>query len=226
MYLWFYEWNLFDAVVQGEHTRGYWTPQKTLGPDFDYGKLAHPGLELQATARDDGADMQLNVVNESDHDWPDAAAIIPCFNPGAPENELVPPTEAFCDEAHDRTWFASQYGLELLTDRAIHFNAALRPAVDARSREGQFVFSQKWPTSPSDAAAGFIIRESSDRRWVAGLAWEDFLSAQGHNPWRCMHLSIRVGPLARGQARQLRGRLYLMQSSRQACYELFKREFS
>ena len=226
MYLWFYEWNLFEAVVQGEHTPGNWPPHKTIGADGKHATVTHPGMALQVAARDDGAQLGLSVRNESDHDWPEVAAIIPCFNPGAPEIESAPPTQAFYDEEHQRTWFASRAGLELLTNRAIHFNHALRPAIDDRSQDERFVFSDKWPTSPVDAAAGLLLRESSDGRWVAGIAWDDFVSAQGHNPWRCMHLSIRLGPLRRGETKELRGRLYLMESTKEACYKAFKQEFA
>jgi hypothetical protein len=188
--------------------------------------LSHAGLALQVVTGETGARFSLAVRNESDHDWPGVAAIVPCFNPGASESGLAPPTQAFHDEGHERTWFASALGLQLLTSRAIHFNAALRPAVEARSRNGHFVFSEKWPTSPIDATAGIIVRESSDGRWVTGIAWEDFLSAQGHNPWHCMHLGIRVGPLASGEARELRGRLYLMPGTKETCYEAFRQEFA
>jgi hypothetical protein len=226
MYLWFYEWNLFDAVIRGEHTPGSHIPQKIVGPESDHGTLLHGGLELKVETGEAGARFSLAVRNESDHDWPDVATIIPCFNPGSQESGLAPPTHAFFDEGHERTWFASAQGLQLLTGRAVHFNAALHPAVEARSRNGRFAFSEKWPTSPIDATAGLIVRESSDGRWVTGIAWEDFLSVQGHNPWRCMHLGIRVGPLASGEARDIRGRLYLMPGTKEPCYETFRQEFA
>ncbi len=62
--------------------------------------------------------------------------------------------------------------------------------------------------------------------WVAGIARERFVSAQGHNPWRCMHLSIRVGPLKRGESRNVRGRVLLFPGTKEMCMERFKAEFS
>ena len=74
---------------------------------------------------------------------------------------------------------------------------------------GRYVFSNKWPTSKDDAHEGLLVRQSTDGRWVTGIAWRDFLSAQGHNPWQCMHLGINVGPLRPGKSKTIQGRIYL-----------------
>ena len=97
--------------------------------------------------------------------------------------------------------------------------------VRAERKDGKFVFSDKWPTSARDAHAGLLVRESEDKRWTMGIAWESFISAQGHNPWKCMHLSIRVGPLKKGQKKTIRGRIYLLQGSKEDCLKKFKRDF-
>jgi hypothetical protein len=61
-----------------------------------------------------------------------------------------------------------------------------------------------------------------DRTWTTGIAWERFISLQGHNPLRCMHQAIRVGPLAVGERRQIRGRIYMFRGSKDDCLARFK----
>jgi hypothetical protein len=58
-----------------------------------------------------------------------------------------------------------------------------------------------------------------------GIAWDSFLSAQGHNPVRCMHLSVRVGPLRRGETKTVHGKIYLLKGSKDDCFKLFKEDF-
>lgn len=224
VYLWFYEWNLFDAICEGIHTRGYWIPIKRLSKDRRRGVLIHPGMELLVTATDDKIDLQLKIVNETDHYWPETAAIVPCFNPGAPDREqlfLSAPTWQFFDDDRQRTWFVSSRGLAHLRNRDIHFNEQLYSSFSDRGKPREFVFSDKWPTSTVNATEGIIIRESVNRLWVTGVAWEEFVSVQAHNPWRCMHLSIKVGPLEPRQTRTLRGKLYLFKGTKEMCFEKF-----
>jgi hypothetical protein len=66
---------------------------------------------------------------------------------------------------------------------------------------------------------GAIIRESDDGNYVAGIVWDDFLSAQGHNPWTCMHLSVRAGALALDESVTRRGRIYLFNGTAQDCLD-------
>jgi hypothetical protein len=168
-----------------------------------------------------GADITLKITNYSDYDWPDIAGIIPCFNPGP----IAIREPQFIDEEHTRTFFLASGGLELLQDRAIHFNRKLRRQIDNVAGAGEFVFSSKWPTSPVDATAGILIRESKDQRWVTAIAWEDFISVQGHNPWKCMHTCIRVGPLPRGRSKIVRGKIYLMPGNKDDCLRAFRADF-
>ena len=223
MYLWFYEWHLFDAFCKGQHTPGRHIPEKSLADDGRSGVLTHDGLQLNATVREDGADLQLTVTNQSTHDWPDIAAIIPCFNPGSVSE--VPETESFFDDEHERTWFLGRSSLERLIKRDIHFNHDYRDAIDAEAEDGTYVFSEKWPTSGQDAGGGLLLRESIDGAWVAGIAWESYLSLQGHNPWRCMHQSVRVGPLESGETRKIKGRIYLFDGNRSDCLERYREEY-
>ena len=216
MYLWFYEWNMFDAVKAGQHTPGG-IAQFThrVRADGREAELRSDDMVLKAVRVRDGAELQLTVTNRSDHDWPELAGIIPCFNPGPPERRNPQFTNT-------NTYFVGPDGLVRQEHREIHFNAELREQIDQVSDTGTFVFSDKWPTSPVNAAAGLLLRESSDGHWVTGIAWERFLSAQAHNPWACMHLSIHLGPLSKGQTRTVRGKIYLFKGDRQDCFRRYR----
>ena len=229
-YFWFYEWHLFDAMAKGEHTHGSHSWQWTVNEQGTAAKMNSPSLKMKIEAAPDGALVTLDVTNTTDHDWPDIAAIIPCFNPGDPTR---PPERnpIFLDEDCEHTYFVASDGLELIKGqypREIHFSHKYRPAIMAWRKErhdGNFVFSEKWPTSSRDAYAGLLVRESRDKQWTMAIAWESFLSAQGHNPWNCMHLSVRVGPLKQGQSRTIRGRIYLIEGSKEDCLRRFEKEF-
>lgn len=77
VYLWFYEWNMFDAVEKGQHTRGAWTNRITVEQDgkLDTVTSSTPGITLAMTAVRDGAEMKLTIFNRTEHDWPSLASI-------------------------------------------------------------------------------------------------------------------------------------------------------
>ncbi len=85
IYLWFYEWNLFDAMRPGENTRGTWKNEVKVSQDLKTGTIVSdsPGLSLKVGAGVESADLTLSMNNDSDHIWPALAAIIPCYSPGA-----------------------------------------------------------------------------------------------------------------------------------------------
>jgi len=218
MYLWVYEWNMFEAMKPGQHTRGTFPLPREVGPSGNTATIESPELNLKMTAVKDGADLELTVRNRTDRDWPEIAGIIPCFNPG-PANDR---TEAF---DNTKTYYLGPEGLERLKKREIHFNDKLRPRIDREASDGKFVFSEKWPTAEPNAKAGVLIRESTDGGWVTGIVWEEFLSAQGHNPWDCMHLAVRVGPLNAGESTKIRGKIYLFRGDKDDCLKQIRRDF-
>jgi len=224
MFLWFYEWNMFEAVKPGQHTPGCASWDWYVTPDRTRAVMNSAALKIVAEAAAEHVDLTLTITNDSNHDWPDPAAIIPCFNPGNTE-AAIEENPLFYDLDHTKTYYYGTDGLELLQKREIHFNHALRPAVDAISPEGKFKFSHKWPTSEKNATAAVMIRESEDKKWAAGIAWQDFLSAQGHNPWKCIHLAVRVGPLKKGRSRTILGRIYLFKGTKEKCLEKFQKDF-
>jgi hypothetical protein len=131
---------------------------------------------------------------------------------------------AFADRSRDGTWFLAENGLAPLANRAIHFNRELRAAVDRASDRGVHPFSYKWPTSEQNSRAGALVRRSADGRWVTGIGWEDWLSVQGHNPWSCMHVAIRVGPLRPNGSKTVRGRVYLFEGTAEEFWRRARRD--
>jgi hypothetical protein len=233
-YFWFYEWHLFDAIEKGEHTRGKWDWSWRVDTDGQSALLDAGWLKLRMEAMAFGSNMQLEITNISAHDWPEIAAIIPCFNPGTDRGKVTDAVAnpAFFDDTCEHTWFFGDQGLDLIKGkefpREIHFNQTMLPALKTWRKEqndGTFVFADKWPTSERAARAGLIIRESEDHQWVMGIAWDDFVSVQGHNPWKCMHLSIKVGPLKIGEKKTLTGKLYLFKGSKEDCLQKYQQNF-
>lgn len=229
MYLWFYEWNMFEAMAEGQHTHGTYQLDRKVNPAGTEAVIESPALRLTVRAVPDGAELLLRVTNRTTHAWPEIAGIIPCWNPGqvsrTDPNNPVPANRNFSDPGHNKTFFLTTTGLVPLTSRAIHFNANYRTDVDRASDHGKFVFSPKWPTSDVNSSAGVLIRESEDGRWVTGIGWEDTLSVQGHNPWSCMHACIRVGALKPNESKTVRGKLYLFPGARKDCLAQFQKDF-
>ncbi len=228
-HLWFYEWHLFDAVLEGEHTHGSHDWEWTVSPDGAKAEMNAEWLSMTMNATDNGADVLLKITNASGHDWPEIAAIIPCFNPG--HEDVVKVNPLFLDEEHDDTYFLGESGLELIkgeAPREIHFNQDMLPAImdwEKESDEDDFVFSFKWPTSERNAEAGLLIRESDDKKLVMGIAWDSYISVQGHNPWHCMHLSVRVGPLMQGETKTIHGKIYLFEGNKEDCLSKYLKDF-
>ena len=233
VFVWFYEWNMFEALKKGQHTGGTYKNEINVNEDHKSGSVVSSplGFNLQMQAGVNSADMTLTVTNKSDHDWPELASIIPCFNPG-------PVGDQNAQFLNTKTFFLGPEKLSSQVAREIHFNHALRGAVDQeegaweassayrRAKEGdKYLWSHKWPRSEIDAHAGLILRESNDGEWVMGIGWERFLSAQGHNPWKCMHLSVNVGPLSQGESREIRGKIYLFKGTKEELLERYREDF-
>lgn len=233
-YLWFYEWHLFDAVKKGEHTPGSSKWIWNIDSSGTVAQLDSEWLRLKLEATEDGVDMVLDITNNTDHDWPDIAAIIPCFNPGTDASKVTDAiaNPLFFDQSHENTYFLGKNGLELIKGdqypREIHFNHDLRASImtwDKERDDEKFVFYHKWPTSGRDAYTGFMVRESEKKDWVMGIAWQDYISVQGHNPWNCMHLSIRVGPLKQAEKKTIRGKIYLFKGLKEECLSRYREDF-
>jgi hypothetical protein len=220
---------MFEAMAAGQHTKGTYVLPRRLSATGAEAVVDAPQLQLTLRVKADGAELSLRVTNRTSYRWPETAGIIPCWNPGQVPgtNPSMPKplNPNFSDPWRTKTFYLSESGLTPLDSRAIHFNVALRPAADAAAKAGRFAWSNKWPTSDENAHAGLLLRESEDGRWVTGIAWEDFVSVQGHNPWYCMHNCVRVGPLQPGESCTVRGRMYLFRGTKEECLARFERDF-
>ncbi len=227
MYLWFYEWNMFEARRQGIHTGGSYLFERRIGDHGNSATIRAPGMTLTMKGVGGGAELSLKITNQTGHAWPDIAGIIPCFNPGTPTSQTARfPVAKLTEQFNNRkTWFLGRDGLASLEKREIHFNSDLRKQIDAAATDGLHPFSFKWPTSPANSHGGLLIRDSTDSKWVTGIAWDRFLSAQGHNPWQCMHLGINVGPLEPGKSRTVRGKIYLFEGDKEECLRRYRADF-
>jgi hypothetical protein len=223
MYLWFYEWNLFDAFEKGELTQGYWRFETRIRDGGRKAILSSEarGVSLEVTTNSRGADLLLTVTNRSNHDWGEFAAIVPCLNPvpahGSRKILRRPRTTEFINR---KTWYATETGLEQIRGTDLHFHRDLAPALVESGRARTFAFSDRWPVEDTPAHEGILIRESNDGSWVAAIAWEKCLAVQAHNPWDCLHAGVRVGPLRRGETRQIRGRILLFEGTKEEAHAL------
>jgi hypothetical protein len=73
---------------------------------------------------------------------------------------------------------------------------------------------------------GLLLRESLSGGWTSGIAWSDALGVQAHNPWLCMHVAVKVGPLARGERKVLHGRMYLFPGDREEGLRRYRADFA
>ena len=143
-----------------------------------------------------------------------------------PRSTLFPYTTLFRSQFRTpKTSFVTATGFEQLQAREIHFNQTLLERVESEQGTDPFPWAEKWPTATTSATDGLMVRESSSGLWVTGIAWDRFLSAQGNNPWECMHLAVQVGPLAPGDTRSLGGQLYLHAGKKERLLKRGERPF-
>jgi hypothetical protein len=172
-----------------------------------------------------------DAVNRGQHtrgDWTNEVSVFQNGQGGSISSPPLHLTMLAEQVTKSNTWFFAENKLVKLKHREIYFNAAWRAAIDkAADKNGNYVWSSKWPKSPVNAnsKAGLLVRESADGKWACGIAWEDFLSCQGNNPWLCMHQSVRVGPLKRGESKTIRGKIYLLKGKKEDVLERYRKDF-
>jgi hypothetical protein len=226
----FYEWNLFGAVREGTATRADKSQAHVVNcdPKGRRGEITYPahGVDLFADPGEESVALSLRVENRTGRDWPREAALIPCLNPGrTPEDTPVIPELA--DSQRANTYYCGADGLARLADGRIHWHADYREAVAAHRPDGGFpTDGSPWNEEGEEAVTeALLVRESDAGDWVTGIGWEAGLSVDAHNPWRCMHVSVPVGPLAPGETTEIGGRLYLQRGDRHDVLDSYREEF-
>ena len=229
MYLWFYEWNLFGAFDEGKFTQGHWHFDNRISKDGKSAVLSSEerGVILKILTSERGADMELTVTNKSDRDWGPLASIVPCLNPApAHGSKKIIRKSRTTEFINTKTYYLTKRGLKKINGRVIQFDSGHIKALLEYNPNLTFDFSDRWPKAGDDALAtgGLLVRESNNGEWVAGIAWDDSLSVQAHNPWDCMHVSIRIGPLKQGQTKTIRGKIYLFKGTKEEALKLYQTE--
>jgi hypothetical protein len=74
MYLWFYEWNMFEAMQRGQPTPGTYKFARKLDPAGTEAVIESPALHLTTRVVPHGAELLLHVTNRTMHDWPKSPA--------------------------------------------------------------------------------------------------------------------------------------------------------
>jgi hypothetical protein len=81
------------------------------------------------------------------------------------------------------------------------------------------------PHSTVKLSHGLIGCYSADETWVFATAWEPYQELfQGVA--RCLHSDFRIGGLAPGETKTIRGRMYILPNHKGLLESLYKREFS
>ncbi len=240
MFYWFHEHFILKAVYNKN-----WKPAGKGGPleISDDGKTAKTkkrkdGMQLSVVSKDGALDMLLTVTNQSKYEWPEVAAIIPCLSPslirrkskdepktimnGKGEN-FDPTTFETPNMVNNNTFVVIDDKLQQLKLRELHYCDSYREKIDTELN-GK-VLKKNWPVNEANFSKGVMIRESTDGVYVVAVAWEDAISVQGHNPYCCMHLSIRVGGLKPGESKTVRGKMYLFKGKKEDSMKLLDKDF-
>ncbi|MEO2045665.1 MAG: hypothetical protein ABGX16_03725 [Pirellulales bacterium] len=101
VYLWFYEWNMFDARSKGQHTRGSYDWSRVVSTSGQNAVIDTGDMKLTMQAVGDGAELTLDITNRTDYAWPKIAGIIPCFNLGAPTDRAAQYPKAILNTEFD-----------------------------------------------------------------------------------------------------------------------------
>ena len=77
--------------------------------------------------------------------------------------------------------------------------------------------------SPVDC--GLITRIDRKGQWVCGIYWERTTHVTDHHPADCLHAIVNIGDIAPNSQRQIRGKIYWFEGSKDDLLERWRREF-
>lgn len=228
----FYEFNLFGAITDTGISQAdkQQTVTATVLESGDRGVINYPneGVSLSMTVVEHGVELALEITNRTQRDWPALASLDPCLNPGREGND-DPIVQEFADHDRSHTFYHGENGLELLEGRTLHVNEdyfdLLQESLSADRIDSEENLPWSWGDTSQTATKPVLLRESPDGDWATGIVWEEFLGAQGHNPWNCMHLLVNIGPLSAGESKTVHGKIYLEHESTRQLLERMNAEF-
>ena len=80
------------------------------------------------------------------------------------------------------------------------------------------------PLNPRVPSLGLIGCVSADEKWILAMAWEPYQELfQG--VIRCLHSDFRIGGLAPGEEKLIRGRFYLLRNDFPALVDRYRKDF-
>jgi len=196
--LW-HEWETNDKDFEILRSSGL---GETLGLVFIRG--IH--YRVQITPSQDGLDLRFTATNIGARPLHNVVAF-PC---------LGHPTTNFEDNALERTWIVTEAGLTPIQDthrgtgdpRRTHYPVAGAPPM-------RFVGEPFWGRASRTVArsgGNLSRRRGTDGRFTVGTAWERVSEIfQNEDAHHCIHSVARVGDLAPGETRTVRGRIVLVE---------------
>lgn len=226
----FYEYNVFGAVREGGFSMADKQQPHTATCGDGEATVDYPdhGVTIDLQAVETGVELSLQVANDSDRDWPAVASLDPCLNPGR-DRTGVPLVPDLVDGEERYTYYCGDDGLEPLDGQTLHVHEDHYDAVEEMVTGGLLPPTDDLPWTWCDrtetATESVLVRESPDGDVATGIAWEDAVGAQGHNPWHCMHLLARVGPLPAGETTHVGGKIYLEEGPKERVLDRYHSEF-
>lgn len=173
--------------------------------------------------RSDGLDFTVTAHNPTDHpssaDWAQPCVRIDRFTGHDPvtSRELIPAYIKQCFVAIDGklTWLPTRpWATTGRYTPGQVYCPTLVPRTDVNPR----------PLSSLVPSHGLCGCVSADRSWIMGVVWEPYQEVfQG--VVTCIHTDFRIGGLAAGQTRMIRGRLYLLEGDQTALLDAYRRDF-
>jgi hypothetical protein len=180
--------------------------------------LVEPGVTVQHEIRvvENGVQFDLVLHNTTDAtvdiDW-----VQPCMRVG----EF---TGLDQENYHQRCFIFTESG-RMMLDK-------IPRTIEARYRGGQVYVPDginlndvnPRPISKTKPVNGLIGAISEDREWIVAMAW-DQTQELFQGVIKCIHNDFRVGGLAPGEKKSLRGRVYLLPNDGKSLLSAYKKDF-
>ena len=184
-------------------------------------------LEASAVAGENVIDLHLRLTNGCERELVNAKAE-PCLQ--------FKDAPAFCDSEGQRTiLFGADGPVRVCDTRRYTYPGwwrnvqcyALHDA-DVQTRDGFLVpyngtMQGRWGVSPDRVAHGLIASEAEDGRAIIGVAFEQarFVSKNYNDSHHCLHSTGYFGNLAKGEASDLSGRIWFVESGLDDLFGLY-----
>lgn len=192
---------------------------------------------LQMRVDGEGIGLELTARNRSKTPWPAHASVEPCISPRWPNlpAEYQGMTHfnrpVLFMERRGESWVRTQplhdnvekkrTSVLLADDRPAlldHMGICFSDAATRRSMEADDNWISTWwnktyPPDPRHPARGVLVRRDDATGWVLTFGWDDWTNLKTHDTYDSLHVAPRLGPLAPGEAKTIRGRIGLFRGT-------------